>query len=109
MFIVYKVLTTHNLSLSSTMRLAQTFLLAAGIAHVRALPRGVDRNESPGSLSHWASSFHSVWDAVRSSALGWYDVGGVFDQLEESFYAPDKSVYQWLSDNPKCVSYSSSS
>ena len=57
---------------------------------------------SGSSLKNWASTFHDVWDIVRGSALGWFNVD-VYDELELSFHTSDKTVYKWLSENPKSV------
>lgn len=50
----------------------------------------------------WSGVFHNVWESVRGTALGWYDVD-LYDELEKTFRAPDKSVWQTLAADPKCV------
>jgi hypothetical protein len=74
---------------------AAPLLLTSSFVH--ALPT-IERSDR--SLKSWASTIHNVWDIVRDSALGWYNVD-VYDELEASYHASDKTIYKWLSEDPK--------
>jgi len=77
---------------------AVPLLLTSSFAH--ALPVA---EHSVNPLKIWVGAVHDVWDVIRGSALGWFNFD-VYDEPEGAYLANDKTVYEWLSDNPKCVS-----
>lgn len=90
------------------MRLATTTSLALlSLGSVHALPRHHELHDLS-NVKSWTAVLQNAWDTVRTSTLGWYDLDK-FDQLEDVFRAPDKSVYQWLTDNKEYVFTLSSS
>ena len=74
---------------------AAPLLLTSSFVH--ALPT-IEHSSS--SLRTWTTAIHDVWDVVRGSALGWYNID-VYDEPEASYHASDKTIYKWLSGNPK--------
>ncbi|KAF8311289.1 FAS1 domain-containing protein [Clavulina sp. PMI_390] len=91
------------------MRATSTLLLLSlASSSVSALPRGAGCHkthtpyfEDKGNslATSWSGVFHDVWESVRGTVFGLYDVD-LYDELEKTFRAPDKSVYQTLAADP---------